>query len=95
MSFLICIENFDNSEKEKVQFDFVINDELLRCKLSEHLVANSIPTEHDIAIEYIEAVPSPEPLDCLQHDDWVSAVHASDKWYRIFYFESNFWIYTT
>lgn len=67
-------------DSKKVEFNFLVNDEILHCKLSEHLLANKIPTEYDICIEYIEAVAPPEPLDCLEHDDWVSAVHVLSRW---------------
>lgn len=63
-----------------VEFDFIINDELLRSTLIQHLESKSISTEHTIVIEYVEATPPPEIADCLMHDDWVSAVHVNDNW---------------
>lgn len=76
----LLTEEETNASSKKVEFNFLVNDEILHSKLSEHLLANKIPIEHDICIEYVEAVPPPEPLDCLEHDDWVSAVHVLEKW---------------
>ena len=36
--------------------------------------------ESVIELEYIERQAAPEPEDSLQHDDWVSAIHAKNDW---------------
>ena len=33
-----------------------------------------------IEIEYIERHPAPKPEDSLDHDDWVSCIHACKQW---------------
>ncbi|XKL66223.1 hypothetical protein PGB90_009643 [Kerria lacca] len=76
---LLC-EGASDSKNKKFQFSFLINDEILHSNLAEYIAENNISSEHDICIEYIEATPAPEPLDCLEHDDWVSAVHMSSEW---------------
>ena len=58
----------------------MINEELLRTNLQEHLNLKDISTENVIEIEYFEKYPAPEPQDCLLHDDWVSGVHVSNDW---------------
>lgn len=63
-----------------VDFDFLINGQLLRSTLIEHLQGRTIIKDESINIEYIERVPAPQPQDALLHDDWVSAVQAADNW---------------
>lgn len=61
-------------------FDFLVCNELLRVPLIEHLQERNVSTEVTVDIEYVERTPAPEPEDSLLHDDWVSTVHATDKW---------------
>lgn len=70
-----------SDEWKHVEFDFLVCGEFLRVPLLEHLQERSVSTEVTVDVEYVERHPSPEPQDCLMHDDWVSAVHATDKWY--------------
>lgn len=53
----------------------------LRSRLGGHLKERGVSFEDTIEIEYVERFPSPEPQDCLLHDDWVSAVHTRNNWY--------------
>lgn len=69
-----------SDEWKHVEFDFLVCGEFLRVPLLEHLQERSVSTEVTVDVEYVERHPSPEPQDCLMHDDWVSAVHATDKW---------------
>ncbi|GAX79465.1 hypothetical protein CEUSTIGMA_g6906.t1 [Chlamydomonas eustigma] len=57
-------------------FDFLINDELLRKSLQQHLLDNELSTEATLIIEYIPAVVPPQPKQSTPHDDWVSCVGA-------------------
>ncbi|XP_050434374.1 ribosome biogenesis protein WDR12 homolog [Adelges cooleyi] len=70
----------DNGACKKVDFDFLVNDELLRSPLDVHLSQKNVSSESTVVVEYMEATPSPEPLDCLIHDDWVSAIHFKSPW---------------
>lgn len=74
----------DNGVVKKVDFDFLINGELLRTPLDIHLSNKNVSSESNVVVEYMEATPSPEPMDCLIHDDWVSAIHSSGPWYIAF-----------
>lgn len=65
-------------QDEQPAFDFLINGELLRLTLEEHLETKEIPQETIVHLEYLEKCPPPSPVDSLIHDDWVSAVHASE-----------------
>ncbi|CAH2005238.1 unnamed protein product [Acanthoscelides obtectus] len=56
--------------KEK-QFDFLVQNELLRLPLIEHLKEHNVSTECTVDVEYVERTPAPEPKDSLLHDDWV------------------------
>ncbi len=39
-----------------------------------------IGVEEVIEIEYLERTGAPEPENVLMHDDWVSAVDATENW---------------
>ncbi|XP_064470998.1 ribosome biogenesis protein WDR12 homolog [Ornithodoros turicata] len=67
----------DEETRELPVFDFLVNGELLRLPLEEHLHVKEISQETVIHIEYFTRCPPPRPIDSLVHDDWVSAVHAS------------------
>jgi hypothetical protein len=36
--------------------------------------------EEVLELEYLERQPAPAPQDSLQHDDWVSCLHAQGDW---------------
>lgn len=57
-----------------VQFDFLVRGEFLKTSLAKHLRELDVSFEDVIDVEYVERFPAPEILDCLLHDDWVSAV---------------------
>jgi ribosome biogenesis protein len=63
-----------------IDFDFLIKGEFLKSALGKHLTDRNVSFEDIIEIEYVERFPAPEPQDCLLHDDWVSALQASDEW---------------
>lgn len=63
-----------------MEFDFLVCSQFLRSSLTEHIVERGVSTEEVIDVEYVEKHPSPEPKDCLIHDDWVSAVAVCGKW---------------
>ena len=85
-------ENINNKDviDENLKFDFLINNELLRLSLKEHLEERGIDAEGTIQIEYIEKYPAPKPKDSLQHNDWVSRVHTNQNWYFLNVFVINF-----
>jgi ribosome biogenesis protein YTM1 len=64
----------------EVEFDFLIKGEFLKHSLGKHLKDREISFEDVIDIEYVERFPAPEPMDCLLHDDWVSAIQANGEW---------------
>jgi len=85
----------DNILEKSKRFDFLIGGEFLRGTLEElvlrheALKANqfgdvkepsTIGVEEIVDVEYVESCPPPEPKDCLMHDDWISAVDATEKW---------------
>ena len=65
----------EQNEVEKVQFDFILLDELVRGNLSDVLA-----TREDVSFEtvfevlYIEKQRPPEPKKNVNHDDWVAGV---------------------
>jgi len=73
----------DDGVVKKIEFDFLVNGELLRSPLDIHLSQKDVSSETVVVIEYMEAFPSPEPADCLLHDDWVSSIHTKGSWYFV------------
>lgn len=57
-----------------------MSGELLRAPLSEHLSERHVSVEEVVLVEYVERFPAPEPQDCLEHDDWVSATQCGGEW---------------
>ena len=63
------------NEISKVQFDFILLDELIRGSLSDVL-----STKEDVSFEtvfeilYIEKQRPPDPKKNVNHDDWVAGV---------------------
>lgn len=62
------------------RFEFVVEGQLLMGRLGERLQESGRSLEGVVEVEYLEKLPPPTPKDSLHHDDWVSAVHASDQW---------------
>lgn len=69
------IEESQISEPKAIEFEFLIDGEILRTVLKEHLELKNISTENVLEIEYVERLPAPKPQDCFLHDDWVASVH--------------------
>ncbi|KAM7519516.1 hypothetical protein LguiB_018478 [Lonicera macranthoides] len=59
-------------------FDFLIDGELVRMSLENFLLAKGISAERVLEIEYIRAVVPRKEEEPSLHDDWVSAVDASN-----------------
>lgn len=55
-------------------FDFLIQDELLRLSLHQHMAAKQLSTEAVLEVEYVPAVLPPTPKEEHPHDDWISAL---------------------
>ncbi|XP_039296742.1 ribosome biogenesis protein WDR12 homolog [Nilaparvata lugens] len=85
--------SIDDSHKS-VLFDFAISNVLLRQPLDKHVSEVGLSTENVIDIEYFEKFPSPEPEDCLMHDDWVSSVHVKGNWILSGCYDNNVYLWT-
>jgi ribosome biogenesis protein YTM1 len=68
------IVEIDNKWKE-TDFDFLIEQELLRTSLLDHISKKDLSTETLLYIECILRTPPPVPGHTFNHNDWVSAVH--------------------
>ena len=62
------------NEWKNVEFDFLLDGDLVRVPLDQLVQEKRISTETVIELEYVEKYPSPKPEDSLIHDDWVAAV---------------------
>ncbi|XP_046678614.1 ribosome biogenesis protein WDR12 homolog [Homalodisca vitripennis] len=74
------IKESQSAVENAVEFDFIVAGELVRSRLGEHVSERGVSSEGVVTVEYVERLPAPQPSDCLLHDDWVSALHARDKW---------------
>lgn len=79
-NFLLLVPENRTDISTAVDFDFVVCKEFLRQPLNEVLEERNISLEEVVDIEYVEQHPTPEPMDCLMHDDWVSAVEVRNSW---------------
>ncbi|XP_033108271.1 ribosome biogenesis protein WDR12-like [Anneissia japonica] len=59
---------------EQLDFDFLIDGELLRVSVSNHMEEKGISSETVVEIEYFQKHPAPTPEGSLLHDDWISCV---------------------
>ncbi|XP_064647933.1 ribosome biogenesis protein WDR12 homolog [Lineus longissimus] len=61
------------------EFDFLVEGQFLRTTLEKHIEQTERSTEEVLELEYLERQPAPAPQDSLQHDDWVSCLHAQGE----------------
>lgn len=54
--------------------------------VTDELKKPKIGVEEVIDVEYLERTGAPEPENVLMHDDWVSAVDVTEKWYNCLHF---------
>lgn len=89
-SELNCLVNSLLSESEdghkEVQFDFLVEGQLLRFGLEDHLEelaskkGDVVNAEREIEVHYFVKQGAPEPQDSLLHDDWVASVDTNDQY---------------
>ncbi|XP_032683439.1 ribosome biogenesis protein WDR12 homolog [Odontomachus brunneus] len=89
--FLKESKNIQNA----VNFDFLISSQLLHTSLREYIAETQVSTEEVIDVEYLKKYVSPEPQDCLIHDDWVSTVAVCDKWILTGCYDNTLHIWTS
>nr|ARO50093.1 WD40 protein [Yamagishiella unicocca] len=58
-------------------FDFLVDGELVRRSLEQHLLGHNLSAESTLEVEYVPAVVPPQQKSSTPHDDWVSSVDAS------------------
>lgn len=66
-----------NTDKPR-PFDFLIDGVFLRSTLEKYMRQHMISEESVLTLEYVEAMPAPEPQQTASHPDWVSSVAAID-----------------
>ncbi|XP_018325752.1 ribosome biogenesis protein WDR12 homolog [Agrilus planipennis] len=69
-----------SDQHKKQEFDFIVNGELLRVLLVDHLQEYGLSVEDIVTIEYIQRTPPPQPEDALLHDDWISGIQVNGNW---------------
>jgi len=79
----------DPQDRSDVEFDFLVDGQILRLSLEEHLeeVAASkgdvVNAEREIVIDYFVRQSAPQPQDSLLHDDWISSVASNETGYLL------------
>ena len=78
---MCACSNADSSggDKHTYEFDFFINNELVRGSLGSHIDERGIPIENVIDIEYSDRNPPPSLSEVFDHKEWVSCVHCNKK----------------
>lgn len=75
-----------NNEWTNGEFDFILNGQLLRLSIEDHLeeihaaTGEFVSGEKELEVEYFSKKNAPTPFSSLLHDDWVSSVDANDKY---------------
>lgn len=64
----------------EIEFDFLINNKLLRNTIKEFVDKEKISGEEQLEVEYFTKTKPPEPHNSFLHDDWVSSVDTMDDW---------------
>lgn len=57
-----------------IPFEFLVEEELLRVSLGEHIAARNTSTEATLEVEYFPALLPPEPKDENEQEDWISCI---------------------
>ena len=65
---------------DNVEFEFLINEKLLRVTLKQFVDNECLNYENQLEIEFVLKEQAPEPFNSLLHDDWVSCVQANQQW---------------
>ncbi|RDD42588.1 Ribosome biogenesis protein WDR12-like protein [Trichoplax sp. H2] len=61
-----------------VQFDFAINNDLLRDSLEGYVTSKNLSTESVIEVVYFQKEPPPDFLNTILHSDWIKSVRSKD-----------------
>lgn len=81
------LDRLDEEELAKRTFDFLVGGRFLQLSVDKHLDlysdeidAREILNEQVVEVEYVLSLESPEPLDAIPHEDWVSCVDANQRY---------------
>jgi hypothetical protein len=66
--------SFNFFVEKKIDFDFLIESQLLRTNLEDYLTHQGLSTENTLTLEYVVALKAPKPISAFNTDDWVSSV---------------------
>lgn len=80
-AFLLCVSDPSSNQDSHSshEFDFLIQGQLIRGTLEDHIAENQLLTEEALLIECVERNPPPAVTQEVDHHDWVSAIHCNEE----------------
>lgn len=80
------LKQLDKLDEDCNNFEFLVGGKFLESSFEKHLElysdeidAREILNEKVVEVEYVLSFESPEPLDAIPHEDWVSCVDANGQ----------------
>merc|ERR1712139_623541 len=68
------VEGLIQNKLEKKEFDFLVESELLRGDINQHLTENEIETDKELEITVLEKQAAPVPEHTYNGEDWISDI---------------------
>merc|ERR1711990_812587 len=68
------VEGLIQTKLEAKEFDFLIESELLRSTISQHLTENEIETDKELEVIVVEKQSAPVPEHTYNGEDWISDI---------------------
>ena len=64
---------------DKIPFDFLIKDKILKTSLETYLCSSNVSRENTLELEYIQSILPPKLQSTLTHDGWISSVSSNKE----------------
>jgi ribosome biogenesis protein YTM1 len=66
---------------EKIPFDFLIQNQILKTSLESYLISSNLSREVTLEIEYIQSILPPKLHSVIKQDDWISCISSNNDLY--------------
>lgn len=83
----------DEISAAKVKFDFVIDNELLRTSLLDHVNEQNLSTENVLNVEFFEKQAAPKMKKEIKMNDWISCTRLSENYILLASFDGNVYVW--